>query len=115
LGQPLTEITTFSLPQPQELSDGRVVGHVLHIDRFGNLILDVREGDCILDEGLVLEVAGRRIRGLGRTFTDVPAGELVAYIGSSGHLEIALREGNAAQSLGIKRGDKILLRPNSDS
>jgi S-adenosylmethionine hydrolase len=115
LGEPLTEIVTFSLPRPQVLPDGEVVGHVLHIDRFGNLILDVKEGDCILDGGIVLEVAGRRIQDLGRTFTDVPAGELVAYIGSSGHLEIALREGNAAQSLGIKRGDKILLCRNSDS
>lgn len=110
LGEPLTEIVTFPLPQPQVLPDGDVVGHVLHIDRFGNLILDVREGDCILSGGLVLELAGRRIQGLGRTFTDVPTGELVAYIGSSGHLEIALREGDAAQSLGMKRGDRILLR-----
>ena len=110
LGEPLAEIVAFPLPQPQVLPDGDVVGHVLHVDRFGNLILDVREEDCILSEGLVLEVAGRRIQGLGRTFTDVPAGELVAYIGSSGHLEIALREGNAAQSLGMKRGDKIQLK-----
>lgn len=110
LGEPLAEIVTFSLPQPQVLPDGEVIGHVLHVDRFGNLILDVREGDFILGEGLVLEVAGRHIRGLRRTFTDVPAGELVAYVGSSGHLEIALREGNAAQSLGMERGDKILLR-----
>jgi len=109
LGEPLAEIVTFSLSQPQVLPDGEMVGHVLHIDRFGNLILDVRDGDCILSEGLVLEVAGRRIRGLGRTFTDVSAGELMAYIGSSGHLEIALREGNAAQSLGVEIGDEILL------
>ncbi len=109
VGEPLTEIVTFSLPQPRVLPDGDVVGHVLHIDRFGNLILDVREGDFILGGGIILEVAGRRIQGLGRTFTDVSAGELVAYIGSSGHLEIASREGNAAQSLGVKRGDKILL------
>jgi len=87
-----------------------VIGHVLHVDRFGNLILDVREGDFILGGGIVLEVAGRRIQGLGRTFTDVPAGELVAYIGSSGHLEIALREGNAAQLLGMEIGAQILLR-----
>jgi S-adenosylmethionine hydrolase len=110
LGGPLTEIVTFSLTQPQVLPDGDAVSHVLHIDRFGNLILDIREGDSILREGLVLEATGRRIQGLGRTFTDVPAGELVAYIGSSGHLEIALREGNAAQSLGIEIGDQILLR-----
>ncbi len=110
LGEPLTEIVTFSLPQPQVLPNRDVIGHVLHVDRFGNLILDVREGDFILGGGIVLEVAGRRIQGLGRTFTDVPAGELVAYIGSSGHLEIALREGNAAQLLGMEIGAQILLR-----
>ena len=110
LGEPLTEIVTFPLPQPQVLPGGDVVGHVLHIDRFGNLVLDVREGDGILREGLVLEAAGRCIQGLGRTFSDVPAGELVAYIGSSGHLEIALRGGNAAQSLDMERGDQVLLR-----
>ncbi len=110
MGEPLTEIATFPLPQPQMLPNGEVIGHVLHIDRFGNLILDVRGEDLALDDGIVLEVAGRRIQGLRRTFADVPAGALVAYIGSTGHLEIALREGNAAQSLDIKRGDKILLR-----
>jgi len=110
LGEPLTEIVTFPLPQPQVLPDGGVAGHILHIDRFGNLILDVGEADFTLGEGIILEVAGRRIQGLGRTFTDVLAGELVAYIGSSGHLEIALREGNAAQSLGMRKGDRILLR-----
>jgi S-adenosylmethionine hydrolase len=110
LGEPLAEIVTLPLPQPQVLPDGNVVGHVLHVDRFGNLILDVREGDCILGQGLVLEVAGHHIKGLGRTFSDVPARELIAYIGSSGHLEIACREGNAAQSLGIGKGAEILLR-----
>jgi len=110
LGGPLTEVVTFPLPQPRVLPDGDVAGHVLHIDRFGNLVLDVREGDGILGKGLVLEAAGCRIQGLGRTFSDVPAGELVAYIGSSGHLEIALREGNAARSLGMEIGDHILLR-----
>ena len=110
LGEPLTEIVSFFLPQPQMLPDGKVIGHVLHIDRFGNLVLDIREGDRMLDEEIVLEVAGRRIQGLGRTFADVSVGELVAYIGSSGHLEIALREGDAAQALGMEIGDKILVR-----
>jgi S-adenosylmethionine hydrolase len=110
LGEPLTEIVTFPLPQPQTLPNGDVESHVLHIDHFGNLILDIKEGDRILSGGFVMEVADRRIQGLRRAFADVPIGELVAYIGSSGHLEIALREGNAAQLLGMELGDSILLR-----
>lgn len=114
LGEPLSEIVAFPLPRPQVRPDGDVIGHVLHIDRFGNLILDVREEDGVLGEGLVLEFADHRVQSLGRTFADVSAGELVAYIGSSGYLEIAVREGNAARLLDMKVGDKVLLR-NSGS
>lgn len=112
LGEPLTEIVTFPFSQPQVLPDGKVIAHVLHIDRFGNLILDVREGDESLSREIFLEVAGHRLWGLRHTFADVPVGELVAYIGSSGHLEIALREGNAAQRLNMEIGDEILLHRN---
>jgi S-adenosylmethionine hydrolase len=47
------------------------------------------------------------ILGLSRTFTDVELGVWVAYIGSSGYLEIAMREGNAAALLGINLGDLV--------
>jgi S-adenosylmethionine hydrolase len=43
----------------------------------------------------------------GPTFSDVEPGQLVAYEGSIGYLEIALRNGNAANALGLKRGDSV--------
>jgi S-adenosylmethionine hydrolase len=46
---------------------------------------------------------------LSRTFSDVAAGEFVAYIGSSGYLEIAIREGNAAARLGVDLGDPVMI------
>jgi S-adenosylmethionine hydrolase len=53
--------------------------------------------------------AGRREwRGLARTFADVGVGEPLAYWGSAGRLEIALRGGDAAQSLCLSSGDTIL-------
>jgi S-adenosylmethionine hydrolase len=46
---------------------------------------------------------------LSRTFADVAPGQVVAYVGSSGYLEIAVREGNAARRLGMDIGDPIRL------
>jgi len=45
LGQPLTEIITFPLPRPQLRPDGTIVGQVIHVDRFGNLITSITATD----------------------------------------------------------------------
>jgi S-adenosylmethionine hydrolase len=47
---------------------------------------------------------------LGRTFGDVPKGEALAYIGSSSLLEIAINGGNAAKTLNLTPGDKIIFK-----
>lgn len=92
-------------PCPSKLPDGTIVGHILHIDRFGNLITNLKAED--LKERVVIRVAGCQIQGLKKTFADVAIGEPVAYIGSTGYLEIAIRQGNAARTFNLHRGDKI--------
>jgi S-adenosyl-L-methionine hydrolase (adenosine-forming) len=67
---------------------------VVHVDRFGNLITDV-PGEGVA----VVRVAGREA-ALRRTYADVAPGELVAYVGSGGTVEIAVRDGSAAEVLG---------------
>ncbi len=54
-------------------------------------------------------VAGREIVGLCRTFAQVERDCVLALVGSSGHLEISVREGNAARRLGLRLGDVIEL------
>jgi S-adenosylmethionine hydrolase len=111
LGDPIADLVTFPVPAPLPRPGGGWQGHVLHIDRFGNLILDVREEDLgAAAEGVVVEVAGRRIVGLARAYAEAAPGELLAYVGSTrGHLEVAIREGNAAESLGLAVGDGVAL------
>ena len=55
-------------------------------------------------------VAGRDICGLHRTYAQVEPGQALALVGSEGHLEIAVREGSAAQRLGLQPGDPVTLR-----
>lgn len=88
--------------------DGSLGGRILHIDRFGNLITDVRQDD--LSTGSIsVEVAGRRIEGLSRTYGQ----GLIAYIGSFGHLEIALVGGDASRALGADIGTPLLVYPRA--
>lgn len=81
---------------------------VIHIDRFGNLILALTRRD-IADPDQVVFVVGRQvIKSLKATFAEVEEGQLLAYTGSSrDHIEIAIRNGNAAQKLGLQVGDMV--------
>jgi S-adenosylmethionine hydrolase len=81
---------------------------VVHVDAFGNLITDV-PGERV-PAGARVRVAGREAP-LARTFADVAPGELVAYVGSGGTLEIAVREGSAAERLGAGRGAPVVVEP----
>lgn len=99
------------LAWPVVTREGGVVrGEVLAADPFGNLLTSVREGD--LGGGAVeVQIGGRAARFV-RTFGDGAPGELVALVGSSGRLELAVREGSAARALGpdARRGSVVLVR-----
>jgi S-adenosyl-L-methionine hydrolase (adenosine-forming) len=73
---------------------------IVHVDGYGNLISDLRPGPA------AVRVAGRTLV-VRRTYEDVAPGELVAYVGSAGTIEIAVREGSAAAALAIGRGAMV--------
>jgi len=79
-------------------------GEVLTFDRFGNAITNLRP------RGMpeVVHLVGRRVP-FGKTFTDVPEGEIVAYIGSAGLVEIAVRGGSARERLRLVEGAAVSL------
>jgi S-adenosylmethionine hydrolase len=75
--------------------------HVMMVDRFGNLITNVSTAGDV-------EIAGRVIRAR-RTYADVAEGELLTLMNSDGLLEIAVRNGSAAETLGVSRGAEVRL------
>jgi S-adenosylmethionine hydrolase len=100
------------LPEVQPIREGtRLKGRVLHIDRFGNCISSLHATDLqnLDPERLRLRLRAARVRGLKRTYSDVPRGRSLALLGSSGFLELALREGSAAAKFGIRVGDAVIL------
>ena len=108
---PLADLVTFPLSEPERQPDGSWLGEVLHVDHFGNLITSFHYPlPNTQHPHLSIEIAGQQIPRLSRTFANVAPGELVAYVGSSGHLEIAVRERNAAEVLGVSVGAPVRVR-----
>lgn len=108
LGPRAHEIVALPPFQADERAAGVLEGRVLHIDRFGNVVTNVRAGQ-LRSSSVEVEVSRRPISGLVTAYGERSG--LVALIGSSGYLEIALSGGNAARELGAALGDPIIARP----
>lgn len=108
LGPPLTtmpERLTYTAPHYEGKS---VVGEIVYVDRFGTLVTNLTAE--WVPPYAVLVVEDLDIGPLRRTFGDVPTGGLLAYIGSAGDVEIAVRGGSAARRLGLGVGGRIRAR-----
>ncbi len=84
-------------------------GAILHVDGFGNLLTSLGAGDTA--GRWAFEYLGQRFLATGgRTYADVAPGELLLYLGSSGRVELAQREGSAAAVTGARPGARFELR-----
>jgi S-adenosylmethionine hydrolase len=104
LGHAITDPHLSPLPAPRQ--DGRVVvGEVIYVDRFGTLISNIPAGQ--VGPATRVRVGETDVGVLRRTFADVERGQLVAFAGSNGTVEIAVRDGSAAEKLGIGVGAEV--------
>lgn len=96
-------------PQPERNAAGWRAT-IMHIDHFGNLITNLR--GCEVDPPLErwsVTLGNSSVRGVSDTFADVEMGAPVAYVGSSGFLEIAVRNGSAQNTWHACVGDRVEL------
>jgi S-adenosylmethionine hydrolase len=95
-----------------KIRGGKLIGKILHIDAFGNLISNI-DGQSIFshvrDDSLVVRIGKRTIQGLKKGYWEGKKNEPIALIGSGGFLEISVREGSAQKILKVKRGDRIVV------
>lgn len=103
-GEKITSLLVFPVPKPSPDSQGNLMGQVLYVDHFGSLITNVRSSD-LGGKSVSIEVGGRLIQGLTSYYAQ--GEELMAIVGSSGYLEISLKNGNACDFLGARIGDEV--------
>jgi S-adenosylmethionine hydrolase len=108
LGPVVRDPVLLAWPEVRAVA-GAVAGAVVHTDRFGNLITSIHTRSVEpLDDRVVIRVGGRQVP-LAGTYADLPAGRPGALVGSSGRLEIAVREGSAAAVLRAQRGTPVVV------
>ncbi len=113
---PLTrDMERLISPEPVD-HDGELEGVVIYVDGYGNLVSNLARSQV---EALQTRFPTRRLLVrikrsvplvVSRTYGDVPKGAPVALFGSFEMLEIAVREGNAAETLAAGPGTEIRVR-----
>lgn len=109
LGPPLPDCVRLDLPAV-EARGGSIVGSVVRIDRFGNLVTNVDRGGferLAAAGGVDIAVGGRPAVRLVETYADIGPGEVCALFGSTDHLEIAANAASAADVLDLREGAPV--------
>jgi S-adenosylmethionine hydrolase len=104
LGAPHHEPVIRRTPEPVREPDGWLRGEVITVDRFGNAVTNLmcrQAGEVRI---------GDRVVPVGRTYADARSGDPIALVGSSGLLEVAVRDGSAADVLALRRGSVVRCR-----
>ncbi len=126
LGKSIEDPIRFSLPLLQVERGPTIRGVIMHADRFGNLITSIgylkyESGSLTFDPWLPnlpritfkgephIYIKNHYPLPIYSTYTDVEEGRPVAYINSSGLLELAVRAGSAIKNLKLDPEQRILL------
>jgi S-adenosylmethionine hydrolase len=103
LGRPL------AAPAILDLAPSKTgVGQAIHVDHFGNVTTNIPGPFA---QGTFVRVNGKFLGPVRVTYSDVARGKPLALIGSSGLLELAVREGSAAKKLRLKVGSEVRIVP----
>ncbi len=109
LGRELHSWVRLETLEP-EMAEGVIKARVVSVDHFGNLISNLSQDRFSRLAGsrpFRIAVGGSILRGIVRSYSDVREGEVLALFGSSGLLEISVRNGNCRQQLQVTRGAPV--------
>jgi S-adenosylmethionine hydrolase len=106
LGPELAHFQRTDWPNPIRVQEGWKA-EVIHVDTYGNAITAF---PAVRTNGVqsVLLPGGKRIP-FERFYAAVPRGNPVAVIGSSGFVEIAINQGDAARELSLRTGSEVII------
>lgn len=109
LGPPAGQLVSLDWPEPMETPTG-IVGEVIHVDTFGNLITNLPAALLPrLERAGLIRVGANEIVTIVGTYGDAPRDTPVALVGSQGFLEIAVVEGRADARLAAGLGTAVQL------
>lgn len=104
-GRRIDDFVRFDANRPRPVSGGEIEAEIVHVDRFGNLVTNLKKTD--LPEKFSLKIVGKNVETMRDFYAEAEPGEIFAIFGSAGYLEISAREDSAAKLLGAENGEKV--------
>ena len=108
-GRPLDAASELGVPGPH-IDGSEVRGEVIYIDSFGNAVTNILGEEIRNGVDFEISLKGVVLDGVKRTYSMAEKGSPLALVGSTGYLEIAVNQGNAARALGLSVGDRVTMR-----
>ncbi|MFL6416134.1 MAG: S-adenosyl-l-methionine hydroxide adenosyltransferase family protein [Bryobacteraceae bacterium] len=96
---------------PVQIDENAWAGKILSVDRFGNVVTNFRSSEFsfVFTASFELGISGHSIVRFGNTFGEAPSGEMFAYPGSGGFIEVGINQKNAAERLNAAPGQGVTL------
>jgi S-adenosylmethionine hydrolase len=109
LGRKLQSWVRLETLEP-EITEEMIKARVVSVDHFGNLTSNLSQdlfSRLVGSRPFRIAVGGSMLRKIDRSYSDVREGEVLALFGSSGLLEISVRNGNCRQRLQVTHGAPV--------
>lgn len=111
-GDEISDYVRFAAPKPKPAAPNTWKAVVLKTDKFGNLITNITPDDIpqLFDgssESFKITVGKAEVTKLCESYSQRPAGELFAVLGSTGFLEISANKGAASRLAGADKGSEV--------
>ncbi len=105
-GPVLPDPVRLEIPPLEKAQDGQMKGCILSVDHFGNLITNLKPQE--VSRSAKIRAGRKEVTVFRKTYGEGEKGEIFVVPGSTGYLEIVVREGSAASLLNLKSGDSII-------
>ncbi len=110
INDPVNDLVHLDLPVPEKQGNSLILT-VLDIDIYGNITLNITQDEfkAFVKDCFCLSVGTAQISACHKTYDQAGEDQPFLLASSSGYMEVALKNGNAAEQLGIKRLDQVVL------
>lgn len=108
VGDAIDSIIPLPIARPGRTAEG-LIGHVIHVDRFGNVVTDIPR-EMLPKTPFTVGAGNALVTRTVQYYKQASEGEVVMLVNSAGHLELAMNGQRAADEIHVRRGDAVELR-----